>query len=1208
MKLDKLILVNWANLQPGDYEFGNMTLLTGATGAGKSTKQDALQTVMTATYQGIFSFNPAQGETTQNSRNGKTKRTLWSYIVGAADNLYARPDGAHGYVAAVFQPSEGEEGKPFTAIVAAAARVDGAGERRQAIQEKLALLIVDGAVLTYEDFCSTDKDGSLSVHPVDKIDVHLKAKYAQVHNLKESKREYLCQLYGRFRGAKSVPFPEAESAAKAWVQAIAQKEIGSVNELIRDHILDHDKVQLGQRIGQVSEMMRQISGLRKDGERLEESIKHLEHLYHHASTGLNHYCDQLVLEATDARRIVDEDGKRETEYNDRIRDAGEELERLKTHIEELKQDSSTLEESRSVVQAKLMGIPAEVERKNIEARIEEAKKQVGQAIHALLANIGDAKQLYETSRKLLGYEFAANQSRLTDALTTLSPKAAACSNISFEASQQTLKSLATSTELNTRDILELSKSLDGLDKHFQNLYQALAGANDSFIAALQRESGSLAAAIASAQERQKAAHERKSNLAGGGADYPRHTLVALKRMREDLPMARVQVLCDLIEPVDVAWQSAIEGFMGGARFNFVVETEWEGRAIEFVRKNNLRANIIQGAMCMKHANPRNVHPNSIIHELITEHPIAKAYLIDQFGSVEKVTDVESLRFTSRGLMIDGKASASRTMFVAEAMDLVFGKEARRQAYLRAEKEHEEAESLLIDLQEQQRELKSLSDLVGKCRQVSFADVGQLDRAARAMEAATHEMARLDLTEADELHKELIAIKAQINSLVGKQEESNRRIGTLQNQQKQMNIELQALLHRRKENEDKLKSAVNALRNLSTANPEISFTNLMEMVEGNLANHRTATRITDALNDARTGFTQSVADTRSALESYNLQTKHQNERFDFNLYMAGKGPYWELYRTLVELQQAVKEQLRLQRDIGLVKNIEEIRKAEDSFKDVFTKQFCYEIRNAVDNGINTLRALNKELERLKFGTDKFKIDWSHWEPEYQQYYDFFVAAYDLSESREGGNLFGKEELELQHCAVRDKLVALLLDDDQDHASQELMRIADYRNYRRYEIWRESDTGSRVALSGWGTGSGGELETPAYIIRAAVLTCRLKLFEKGAHLKIMMHDEAFSLMDERRAHDVISYIRDTLGMQIILAMPTKQAGGLRPEFNKEWSYTKTEAVGNGEVSFVTEADERDLRPDKLRDLWEQRRQAVREQARIAFDNDDEERKAA
>jgi uncharacterized protein YPO0396 len=133
MKLDRLILVNWGQLNPGDYEMGDMTLLTGETGSGKSTMLDALQTVMTAAYKGVVNYNPGQDEVSQGPRRGKSKRSIESYVVGAEYSKFSRPDGAQGYMAAVFRPDQGEEqAKVFTAVIAASARVEGVGEGRQA--------------------------------------------------------------------------------------------------------------------------------------------------------------------------------------------------------------------------------------------------------------------------------------------------------------------------------------------------------------------------------------------------------------------------------------------------------------------------------------------------------------------------------------------------------------------------------------------------------------------------------------------------------------------------------------------------------------------------------------------------------------------------------------------------------------------------------------------------------------------------------------------------------------------------------------------------------------------------------------------------------------------------------------------------------------------------------------------------------------------
>lgn len=287
-------------------------------------------------------------------------------------------------------------------------------------------------------------------------------------------------------------------------------------------------------------------------------------------------------------------------------------------------------------------------------------------------------------------------------------------------------------------------------------------------------------------------------------------------------------------------------------------------------------------------------------------------------------------------------------------------------------------------------------------------------------------------------------------------------------------------------------------------------------------------------------------------------------------------------------------------VGLYNNRNEVGKAERSFHDVFTKQFCVEIKAKVDDGVRTLRHMNAELQNLKFGTDRFTIDWSKWEPEFEDYYGFFKAVAELADSPDTVDLFAETTLSDKHQAVRDRLVKLLLDKDQERAERDLLRIADYRNYRRYEIWNESDSGGRIALSTWGTGSGGQLETPAYIVRAAVVTNRMKLFDKGPSLRLLVSDESFSRMDELRARAVLRYLRDSLGLQLISAMPTRGAGGLRPEFDREFSFSRAGVDAmNGELDFIIECDERHFKQDRMREMWDAHRERAREKARLAFE---------
>ncbi|MGZ5059563.1 MAG: ATP-binding protein [Methylobacter sp.] len=1199
MKLDKLILVNWGALRSDEYEMGNMTLLTGPTGSGKSTLLDALQTVMTAAHQNIYSYNPGQDETTQTSRGSKSKRTLWSYIVGAEDNLFARPDGAHGYVAAVFKPDEGEDGKPFTALIAAAVRVDGSGERRQAVQERLALLLIDDATLALGDLVNYDGNGNMCVVEVEKIENHLKARYPQVLNLRDAKREYLCQLYGRFRGQRNVSFSEAELAAKAWSGSIAHKPIGSVDDLVKTQILEYDIQQLPQRITQISGLMRQVHQLRIEGDRLQANVVRLEGIEKTLTKANAAYETAVQYQLAHSQRVLQGDRMQIRKANAAVAELDKNIQAANARIDALNRDKKAHVDSQIQLAARLCGIAAADQKRRITERLEAIQLEAKTAIAGLQQALQQAGHLQNSAQNIIGMAFPASKSELSIAAELLAEVMAKVGQTPCRELERQLLA-----EQDPHDVLVTVRALEGLDDGFERLYQALAGTQNSFVAAVQSQIGQLQTRLEAAQVQEKKLAERKANLAEGGADYPREIALALKAFRSELPAARAQVLCDLIEPKDLSWQPAIEGYIAGARFNFVVDEDWEADAIDFVKKHHLRAKVIQGSLCKRNAKPERVPKDSIIHELHTEHPLAYAYLVEQYGNVVKVDNVEQLRHTPRGVMKDGKAAGSRTLFTGDVdVVLVFGKEAQRLARQNALEAHGKSEQ---DLQALKAEGMELNGLLGALRDLqapNFADVAKLEQTVHDSQSAFADLARLDLTEVDQLEAEKNTLDQLIADLEKQVNLANRQVGKYQEGKDQQQRKSAALEQGLAGKQQQIDNDLQPLKWIASVNESLSFTALQQAVDAiveapELSNDQLVDKNRKKLIEATAAFGlihENIADYNQHARSHEqLHLLHDSEMRDADF--AGQ------YRQLIQLFERLKQQLRGQREIGFVKNLDKLRTAESSFKDVFTKQFCYEIRNAVDQGVKTLKILNTELNRLKFGTDKFQLDWSVWVPEFKEYYDFFCAAYDMSESQESGDLFDTGELSPEQCKIRDRLVGFLLSDDQERALKELQRVADYRNYRRYEIWKDSDSGSRVALSEWGTGSGGQLETPAYIVRAAVVTNRLKHFDKGMNLKLLVNDESFAKMDERRAHDVIRFIRDSLGMQLICAMPTKHAGAIKTEFTKEWSFTRTEAEGNGEVDFISEADERDLNSDKLRELWELRRRQIREQTRLEFEAED------
>ena len=1203
MKLEKLILVNWGSLRSDEYPMGNMTLLTGPTGSGKSTLLDALQTVMTAAHQNIYSYNPGQDETTQTSRSSKSKRTLWSYIVGAEDNLFARPNGAHGYVAGVFKPDAGEDGKPFTALIAAAARVDGSGERRQAVQERLALLLIDDAVLSLQDFVSIDGGEHLCVVEVEKIETHLKAKYPQVLNLRDAKREYLCQLYGRFRGQRTVSFQEAELAAKAWSQSIAHKPIGSVDDLVKTQILENDTQQLPQRIGQISELMRQVHNLRQEGDRLKDNVLRLERVERLVDQANTAYESALQYQLALSQRDLLHDQGQIDQAKRAIVELEKKLHSAQTKIEGLNRDKKSLYDSQVRLAASLSGIEASNQKRQIENRLSALLAQANAAVQSLNTALQQAIQLQSTALNIIGMAFPPSRRELSEAAQALADVLVAIEQAPLNELTQQLTQLCQQPLADAHLLLLVVRKLDGMEARFQQLHQVLAGTQNSFQAAVHSQLGQLQSRQEKAKTQERQSADRKANLAEGGADYPRNIVHALKVFRTELPAARAQVLCDLIEPKGPQWQSAIEGYLANARFNFVVDEDWEARSIEFVRQKNLNAKIVQGSLCKQKAKPELLSKDSIVHELHTEHPIAYAYLVEQYGQVIKVDTVEQLRYTSRGLMKDGKASGSRTLFTAEVDNLVFGKEAQFQARQKAIEDYIRAEQELQTLKSEGTQLNALLGLLVNLQPPRFSESAKLEQALHDHEAALADLTRLDLTEVQLLEAEKDTLDQQMSALEQEVQQNTLQAGKWLHDKEQQHNTLTHLQRGLATKQQKIDDDLQPLQWLSMVNQALSLINIQQQVDELMASALSNSELQDKHRTQLIEATAVYGRIHENIGEYNLHARgheqlhlpHDSQSRDSN--------FAAQYHQLIQLLEGLRQQLQEQREIGFVKNLDKLRTAESSFKDVFTKQFCYEIRNSVDQGVKTLKILNTELSRLKFGTDQFKLDWSVWVPEFKEYYDFFCAAYDLSESQDAGDLFDNQELSHEQCQIRDRLVGLLLADDQDQALKELQRVADYRNYRRYEIWKDSDSGSRVALSEWGTGSGGQLETPAYIIRAAVVTNRLKHFDKGMNLKLLVNDESFAKMDERRAHDVIRFIRDSLDMQLICAMPTKHAGAIKTEFTKEWSFTRTEAEGNGEVDFISEADERDLNPDKLRELWALRRQQVRQQTMLAFEADEQ-----
>jgi hypothetical protein len=288
-------------------------------------------------------------------------------------------------------------------------------------------------------------------------------------------------------------------------------------------------------------------------------------------------------------------------------------------------------------------------------------------------------------------------------------------------------------------------------------------------------------------------------------------------------------MCDLIEPVDDSWMSAIEGYLAGARFNFVVAEEHEEEATTFVRDRHLKSRVVQGALCRRLVRPELVPEDSIIHELKTEHPIVLAYLQEQYGQVIKVDRFETLRKTSRGLMKDGRATAGRTYFNALSDKLVFGKAQQAKARVAADEAHKQAELELTRLDNEKKSLTALLMLGRQSKRPNFEGVVVAAEAIRELERVSDELSQLDLREVAELAAKKATLEILSEGCDDKITTANQAIGKLNSDiaaQSQLVAQKEAALPARRQ---KVAEELQRLKLLAAVNGALSYSALEEQV-------------------------------------------------------------------------------------------------------------------------------------------------------------------------------------------------------------------------------------------------------------------------------------------------------------------------------------------------------------------------------------------
>jgi energy-coupling factor transporter ATP-binding protein EcfA2 len=1208
MFLKKFIFINWGNIPNIEFEMGPVNLLSGGSGSGKTTVGDAIQTIMTAAHENLFQYNPGQDETTQRGRGGKKVRTLASYVLGCDDGSYARPYNAtDGYLAAVFHPTPGETAEPFTAVIAVRAWLDNTGNQMVARQDDLLFLILPGEQLSLKHFVREDKSGKYVV-PLDRLNNLLIEEFGKSHVEKydSKKRSYLRRLYAVLQGrSDSVSEMQAMNAAKAFSRFMAYKPVQSINKFVSDEILE--KKDLGEAIRSISGQLKTIHSMERDANQLVRSIEILQQAEKLGVEYINQWIEKNTLDYTLAMHTHHAHQQTLLLNRNKRKIIRHQVDENEAQTADAKQRLTQVHAQLVQLEAQRQGVPALNQKDELEnnlnsnqAEMITTEKQLMQQNAEQQSNL---QQIESLSRELQ-----------TPALKQQLPQFSDMQSMALfkETLQQAKKGDVDILSIMQKD---LTSDLGALEQHLdhvreaQNLhnrcfeywYPSDTGDNPGHFELLSSEYHNLQTRYKNLSKQRTQKQEEIERLENQNVIYPHFVQKALDAIKLAYPQADPRVLCDHIEVKDEKWQMSIEGYLGGNRFSILVNEDYEAEAISLIRKlpgRDNRAKIIQGSKARRDSERVSKNRQSIVQVLEFSHSTAMHYITSSYASVLMVGSTEELKSTARGITAEGLASGGYSMWRCDLSDadLVFGVAARKRALIAKQKE---LKNITQDWQQQNdlmQQVGRVQDNVRALKKINYAEtLSSILVIQREIQKIKNLLTQLDLSEHEELESKLDELKALQESyqnnhdaLIAKQTHLSRDIQIL-------TTEIEKLSGLQEKDLEVVETCEQNLRDIAKQWSEFDVDKKLDYADSE----------SKKLNEqAAINYRESIESELRVLEKrFSSQINNHNEQCmpsDEVVY----DNYFERYdQALFITMCKTHKQLdtiynRLKNNI-LVEKHEKLSQLKDSFNNAFVTHLCHTIHQAVSSGKRQIELLNKELQGHKFGADQesFRFD-SEWVSEYREYARFFDDVIKQPTLGEENNLFNMELSEKSE-KVRNQLMKMLLDEDEKKALKELERIADYRNYRRYEIYKEVGGKEPIALSEYGTGSGGQLETPAYIIRSAAVTSAFRFSEGVNHLRMVLVDEAFSKMDEPRSREVIDYLTRSLGLQLIFIMPSSKSGPFMDLISNEFVFAKCPSDKvRGQLKTRVLVDRKQCNTEKIKMLWANHRRSEQIQAEMDF----------
>ena len=362
-------------------------------------------------------------------------------------------------------------------------------------------------------------------------------------------------------------------------------------------------------------------------------------------------------------------------------------------------------------------------------------------------------------------------------------------------------------------------------------------------------------------------------------------------------------------------------------------------------------------------------------------------------------------------------------------------------------------------------------------------------------------------------------------------------------------------------------------------------NEQKQFNGHWPNYRSAIR---EYNTAVPSREQAIALSPQALDTHTLE---DNTRFF--MFMA--------------IQHEVRARLHMLETSILNTIHEQLAGIKQEIDKAVTNDFVNLVMANIRSGRQQIDDLNRTLQQHRFGDEQYEFIAHYREGLHGAYRRFFKTVADKSLlNEEAFSIFDDSQFDAQDLQTRDEIMDKLFQGRDTRVRDELLRMADYREYFDFDIYRVHD-GERISLAEDATGSGGQLETAAYAIRSASVINAFRLNDRRSprHCRFLLFDETFAKTDEQRSVEILKLLTRSLKLQILFVVPSRSAGVFKPILTHQHVFTKFKSVNApGELNDLVEIKSEMLNNEKIARLWAQHKEEVMLQAALEFDNLDTE----